>query len=145
LYKYSDLREVYGNNERFGFACLKDYNKNSDFAGIEPNNMLLHSINCITMRRGFLNQAKGIADESMMGPLQEPRLSQANRYPGWEVAANERRLKSMANHSSSSAVGLQWPASKVPEGAVQFDGPDWNAPNDKRRRMNDEEPRLAAA
>jgi hypothetical protein len=62
------------------------------------------------------------------------------------MAANERRLKSMANHhsSSSSAVGLQWPAPKVPEGAVEFDGPDWNAPNDKRRRMNGEEPRLLA-
>jgi hypothetical protein len=99
------------------------------------------------MRRGFLNQEKATGDESiMMSPLQEPRSSQANQYSGWGMAANERQLKSMANRSSSSsssAVGLQWPAPKVPDGAVEFDGPDWNAPNDKRRRMNGEEPRLA--
>jgi hypothetical protein len=31
----------------------------------------------------------------------------------------------------------------VPEGAVEFDGPDWNGPNDKRRRTVDEELVLA--
>jgi hypothetical protein len=39
--------------------------------------------------------------------------------------------KSMVNHSS---VGFQWPAPKVPEGAIEFDGPDWHAPNGKRRQ-----------
>jgi hypothetical protein len=31
----------------------------------------------------------------------------------------------------------------VPEGAVEFDGPDWNAPNDKRSRTIDKELKLA--
>jgi hypothetical protein len=92
------------------------------------------------MRRVFLNQERGAGDESI-GLLQDPHLAQATQYSGWGIAANKRWLKSMAN-CSSSVVGLHWPAPKVPEGAVQFDGPGWNGPNGKHRQTVDEELKL---